>query len=448
MLQTMPSASNDSTNSTVAVVGLGKIGLPLAAHFASKDMRVVGCDVLPSVVDAINSGRSHIREEAGLEEAVASAVAAGALRATLDTTGAVAEADVVVVIVPLMVRPDRTPDFQNLDAATKAIGRGLHRGALVVYETTLPVGTTRGHLAPMLEKESGLKAGTDFHVAFSPERLYAGRIFEDLRKYPKIVGGLEDAGTKRAIEFYRAVLDAEVWAVENAETAEFAKLAETTYRDVNIALANELAMYGGSRGVNVGEAFKASNSQPFSHLHRPGIGVGGHCIPVYPHFLLGDAVDGELALVRGGRKTNDAMAKRSVDALAAALGGLDGKRVLVLGVSYREDVKELAFSSAIPIVEELHRKGAHVLIDDPLFEPGELASFEAEVTDLGTNASVDADAVIIQAFHREYQELDWGNFRGLKVVFDGRGAVDPTQIRHVGAKYLAVGVSEQKTKDR
>jgi nucleotide sugar dehydrogenase len=448
MLQTMPSASNDSTSSTVAVVGLGKIGLPLAAHFASKGMRVIGCDVLPSVVDAINSGRSHVREEAGLEEAVASAVAGGNLRATLDTPGAAAEADVIVVIVPVVVRPDRTVDFQNLDTATKSIGRGLHRWALVIYETTLPVGTTRGHLAPMLEKESGLRAGADFHLAFSPERLYAGRIFEDLRKYPKIVGGIDDASTNRAVAFYRAVLDAEVWAVENAETAEFAKLAETTYRDVNIALANELAMYGGSRGVNVAEAFKASNSQPFSHLHRPGIGVGGHCIPVYPHFLLGDAHDGELALVRGGRKTNDAMARRSVDALAAALGGLDGRRVLVLGASYREDVKELAFSSAIPIVEELHRKGAHVLLDDPLFEPVELAGFEAEVTDVGTNGSVEVDAVIIQAFHREYRDLDWGRFRGLRAVFDGRGAVDPAQIRNAGAKYLAVGVSEPETKAR
>jgi nucleotide sugar dehydrogenase len=352
----------------------------------------------------------------------------------------------VVVIVPLMVGRDKEIDFASLDAATLAIGRGLRKGALVIYETTMPVGTTRNRMGPMLQEGSGLRPGTDFHLAFSPERLYAGRIFEDLRRYPKIVGGVDKESTNQAVAFYRGVLDAEVWPVESAETAEFAKLAETTYRDVNIALANELATYGANRAVNVTEAFKAANSQPYSHLHRPGIGVGGHCIPVYPRFLLADAADGELGIVRDGRAVNDAMARLSVDALAAALGGLEGRRVLVLGASYRENVKEMAFSTAIPIVEELHRGGAHALIHDPLFEPQELAGLEAEVADLGSNLEV--DAVIVQAFHSEYADLDWSRFRGLKVVFDGRGALDPETIRKVGARYMAVGVQEARSKER
>jgi nucleotide sugar dehydrogenase len=185
----------------------------------------------------------------------------------------------------------------------------------------------------------------------APERLYAGRIFDDLRKYPKIVGGIDARSTELAVEFYRSVLDAEVWPVENTETAEFAKLAETTYRDVNIALANQLAMYGSRREVNVAQAFKAANSQPYSHIHRPSIGVGGHCIPVYPHFLLGDATDGELSMVRQGRQTNDGMAEVGIGRLRELLGDLRSKRVLVLGASYREDVKELAFSTAFSIVD-------------------------------------------------------------------------------------------------
>lgn len=426
---------------TVAVVGLGKIGLPLAAQYAGKGMRVVGCDVVQSVVDTINGGHSHVLEEEGLEKAVAAAVAAGNLRAILDTSKGAAEADVVVVIVPLMVGLDGSVDFHNLDAATKAVGRGVRKGALVVYETTLPVGTTRSRLAPMLEQESNLKAGADFHLAFSPERVYSGRVFEDLRRYPKIVGGLDAASTVKAVDFYRSVLDAEIWAVENCETAEFAKLAETTYRDVNIALANELALYAGPRGVNVGEAFRAANSQPFSHIHRPGIGVGGHCIPVYPRFLLRDAAAEELAIVRDGRATNDGMARASIDVLTAALGGLKGRRVLVLGASYREDVKELAFSTAIPVVEQLHHEGAHVLIHDPHFTSNELAGFEAEIAILDGAAPVDVDAVIVQAFHSAYRDLDWGRFHGLRAVFDGRGAVDPEQVRKAGARYLAVGVA-------
>ena len=427
-----------SAPSTVAVVGLGKIGLPLAAQFAAKGMNVIGCDISPKVVSTVNAGQSYIREEPGLAEAIAAAVAGGRLKATQDTTAAVAGSQTVVVIVPLMVGRDKSIDFASLDAATLAIARGLRKGSLVVYETTLPVGTTRNRMGPMLQEGSGLRPGADFHLAFSPERLYAGRIFEDLRRYPKIVGGVDRASTEQAVAFYRAVLDAEVWPVESAETAEFAKLAETTYRDVNIALANELATYGADRSVNVTEAFRAANSQPFSHLHRPGIGVGGHCIPVYPQFLLADAADGELGLVRDGRAVNDAMARLSIQALAAALGGLEGRRVLVLGASYRENVKEMAFSSAIPIVEELHRGGAHALIHDPLFEPQELAGLEAEVADLGSDLEV--DAVIVQAFHTEYGKLDWSRFRGLKVVFDGRGALDPQTIRKAGARYLAVGV--------
>jgi len=428
---------------TVAVVGLGKIGLPLAAQYAGKGMRVIGCDVDQAVVDAVNQGQAHIREEPGLEEAVASAVRAGRLSASADTRSAVGEADVVVVIVPLIVAAADAIDYSNVDAATRAVGRSLRRGALVVYETTLPVGTTRHRLAPMLEEESGLAAGTGFHLAFSPERVYAGRIFEDLRRYPKIVGGVDEASTAAAVDFYRSALDAEVWAVANTETAEFAKLAETTYRDVNIALANQLALYAASREVDVAEAFKAANSQPFSHLHRPSLGVGGHCIPVYPRFLLGDATNGELSLVREGRQTNDRMAEVGIGRLERLLGGLEGKHVLVLGASYREDVKELAFSTVFPIVELLHRGGAQVTVVDPLFEPVELRGLKAEVArDAGVVAGKHVDAVVVQAWHSEFRDLDWSRFEGLKVVLDGRGSLDADTVRRAGATYVAIGTPE------
>jgi nucleotide sugar dehydrogenase len=430
----------------VVVVGMGKIGLPLATQFAGKKKHVVGCDVLPDVVDAINRGHSHIHEEPGLEEAVAAAVAAGSLKATLDTTAAVASADVVVVIVPVMVTLEGSVDYRNLDAATRAMGRGLRPGTLVIYETTLPVGTTRKRLAPMLEEVSSLKAGADFQLAFSPERLYAGRIFDDLRKYPKIVGGVDAASTSKAVDFYRSVLDAEVWSVENTETAEFAKLAETTYRDVNIALANQLALYAASRDVNVAEAFKAANSQPYSHIHRPSIGVGGHCIPVYPHFLLSDARDGELSMVRTGRQTNDHMAAICVRQLQDALHGLASRTILVLGASYREDVKELAFSTAIPIVDLLHRAGARVLIHDPLFTPDELRGLEAEVVELGSEGAAVAEGIIVQAWHRQLHGLDWRMFKHLSVVLDGRGSIDPQHVRDAGATYLAVGVPSSRAR--
>jgi nucleotide sugar dehydrogenase len=429
---------------TVAVVGLGKIGLPLAAQYASKGWSVIGCDVLPQVVDTVNAGRSHIHEEAGLQDAVAEAVAAGRLRATLDTGGAVKSSSVVVLIVPLQSDARHMIDFSNLESAARAIGRGLTSGTLVICETTVPVGTTRYKLTPILEQLSGLGVGTDFFVAFSPERLYSGRIFADLRSYPKIVGGLEPEGTRRAVDFYKSVLDAEVWAVKNAETAEFAKLAETTYRDVNIALANELALYGAARDVNVAEAFNAANSQPFSHLHRPSIGVGGHCIPVYPHFLLTDARDGELELPRTSRSVNDHMVDVAVDSLEKALGTLQARRVLVLGASYREDVKELAFSTAIPLVERLRDRGAEVILYDPLYRPEELDGIGASIVDMQANSHLDVDAVVVQAYHAAMRSLDWSRLRGVKAVFDGRGSLQRSVADDLGAAYLAVDLPSPK----
>ncbi len=423
---------------TISVVGLGKIGLPLAAQFASKGHRVVGCDVSPEVVESVNAGRSHVLEEPGLAERVAEAVAQGRLSATLDTPGAVARSNVVVVVVPLMVDEHKHLDFRHLDAATRAVAQGLQPETLVVFETTLPVGTTRGRLARQLEDASGLVVGRDIFLAFSPERVYSGRIFEDLRKYPKVVGGVDPESTRRAVAFYRAVLGAEVRQVADADTAEFTKLAETTYRDANFGLANELALYASARNINAVEAFEVANLQPFSHLHSPNIGIGGHCIPVYPHFLLADANPDELAMVRVARRTNDGMAEVALRQLEQVLGTLRGQRVLLLGLSYRENVKELAFSTATPLSRALRERGADVLGHDPLFRRNEVAHLGIEVADLTRPLKV--DAVIIQAYHDVYRDLDWTQFRGLRAVYDGRGQLNPARLNGTRAVYLAVGM--------
>jgi nucleotide sugar dehydrogenase len=429
----------------VVVVGLGKIGLPLAAQIAGKGHSVIGCDLRADVVASLNAGTSYIDEEPGLQEAVGAAVIAGRLTATTNTVEATRKSEVAIVIVPVVVTADKHPDYRSLDAALRDVGAGLQKNMLVIVETTLPVGTTRGHVAQILEEESGLQSGQGFSLAFSPERLYAGRVFKDLARYPKIVGGVDEESTRRAVEFYRASLDAEVRPVANAETAEFAKLAETTYRDVNIALANQLSLYGGARGADPREAFEAANTQPFSHLHRPGIGVGGHCIPVYPHFLLNDSANGELDLVRLARDVNDGMAARCLNWLEAALGGLDGRRVLILGLSYREDVKELSFSTALALIDQLRKAGATVLAHDSHYTAAELADLEAEIVDVSGNVKV--DAVIIQAFHREYRTLDWTKLDGLQVVLDGRGGFDPAPVRALGVKVISVAQPPGPTAD-
>ena len=221
---------------------------------------------------------------------------AGLLTATTDTAAAVAESDAVVIVVPLFVDAEGVPDFAAMDSATTETARGLKPGTLVSYETTLPVGTTRERFLPALEAGSGLRCGDDFYLVFSPERVFTGRVFADLRRYPKLVGGVDEASAERGVRFYEEVLEFDdrpdltrpngVWDMGSAEGAEFAKLAETTYRDVNIGLANQFARFADSRGIDVQAVIDASNSQPFSHIHRPGVAVGGHCIPIYPRFYL------------------------------------------------------------------------------------------------------------------------------------------------------------------
>ena len=408
----------------ICVVALGKIGLPLAVQFASKGHRVIGADVNPSTVDLVNAGTEPFPGEFDLDRLLAAAVANGTLTATTDTAAAVAQSDAVVVVVPLFVDDDSKPDFGWMDAATRDIAAGLKPGTLVSFETTLPVGTTRTRFAPMLEEGSGLVAGRDFHLIFSPERVLTGRVFADLRRYPKLVGGIDEASTARGIEFYEQVLDFDdrpdltrangVWDMGSAEAAELAKLAETTYRDVNIGLANQFAVFAESNGIDIHRVIDASNSQPYSHIHRPGIAVGGHCIPVYPRLYLWN--DPSATVVRAAREANAAMPAHAVRLLESLHGSLTGSRVVVLGAAYRGGVKETAFSGVFPTVDALRAAGATVLVHDPMYSDDELTAFGWEPFHRGDSA----DAVVVQADHAEYAQWSEGDVSGVRSVVDGR----------------------------
>lgn len=429
----------------VAVVGLGKIGLPLAAQIAGRGHQVAGLDVNPSVIDLVRAGKAPFPGEPELEDRLRSALDAGFLSATTDAATAVGAADVVIVVVPLVVDAAGTPDYSALDAATAAIGPHLRPGVLVSYETTLPLGTTRERFAPALAASSELSAGADLYVCHSPERVSSGRVFQDLRTYPKLVGGIDPASARRAVEFYESVLDFDarpdlgrpngVWDLGSAEAAELAKLAETTYRDVNIAFANELAVVAEERGLDVWAVIEACNSQPFSHIHQPGIAVGGHCIPVYPHFLLAGAPDMRLPAV--ARQVNAAMPDHYVDLLADSLGGsLRDLTVAVLGLAYRAGVKEHAFSGAIALVRTLEERGAVAVVHDPLYGEDELRSMGLRPYELGAPC----DAVLIQAAHAEYEDLSvyWPQSHVPRIVVDGRRVVRSAPS---GVAVLTIGVS-------
>ncbi len=263
-----PWAAEEGTAGTVAVVGAGKMGLPLATQFATHGWDVIAVDINPAVVAAINAGHSHVEEEPGLADLVARVHAQGRLRATLDAAEAAAAADVVVLIVPVMLDAEHRPDYRYMDPAVASIAPGVHAGSTVIFETTLPIGDTRRRFAPALEAASGLVADRDFFVAFSPERLFSGAVLENLAAYPKLVGGIGPASTERAARFYASVLDAEVVAMSSSEAAEFSKLADTTYRDVNIALANEFARAADQHGIDVAGGHRRGE-QPALLPHPP-----------------------------------------------------------------------------------------------------------------------------------------------------------------------------------
>ncbi|WP_114588543.1 nucleotide sugar dehydrogenase [Microbacterium arborescens] len=432
----------------IAVIALGKIGLPLAVQFAESGHEVIGVDVNASTVASINAGVEPFPGEAHLQEKLARLVANGRLRATVDYAEAVPSADAVVLVVPLFV-DDSTwePDFAWMDAATRSLAQHLTPGTLVSYETTLPVGTTRNRWKPLLEEGSGLTEGDGFHLVFSPERVLTGRVFADLRRYPKLIGGLSEAGAQRAREFYEAVLQFDerpdlprpngVWDLGSAEAAEMAKLAETTYRDVNIGLANQFALFAGDHGIDVYQVIEACNSQPYSHIHRPGIAVGGHCIPVYPRLYL--STDPDADIVRTARLLNASMPERLVARAEELLGSLEGLRVVVLGAAYRGGVKETAFSGVFPTVEALRQRGAVVTVHDPLYDDDELGRLGLAAHTAGATV----DMAILQTDHAEYRELTPADLPGIRLLVDGRNATD--ESRWAGTPRIVVGAASGST---
>ncbi len=426
----------------LCVVGLGRIGTPLAAQFAAKGHEVVGVDLNPLVVERINAGVEPFPGEADLGSVLAEAHRAGTLRATTDHADAVPGADAVVIVVPLLVDEETwQPDFSVMDRATQQVAAVLTPGTLVSYETTLPVGTTRTRWRPMLEAGSGLREGIDFQLVFSPERVLTGRVFEDLRRYPKLIGGMSTQGAQRAREVYEAVLDFDprpdltrpngVWDLGSAEAAELAKLAETTYRDVNIGLANQFARFAGEHGVDIYQVIEASNSQPYSHIHRPGVAVGGHCIPVYPRLYL--AGDPDATIVRAARHVNADMPRYTVSLLEAAVGGLAGRRVVVLGAAYRGGTSDTVLSGVFPLVAELTARGAEPCVHDPYVGVDQLRAVGLVPYERGDAAA----AVVVQTDHAEYRGWGSGDVPGVTVVVDGRNVTDPD--RWPGATHIVLG---------
>ena len=408
----------------ITVIGLGKIGLPLAVYFSQRN-NVIGLDNNKDVVEQINNGQEPFPGEKNLKKNLKEVVESQKLLATLDVSKAIKFADVILICVPLMIDSHNEPDFLNIDSVVTDIGKHIVSSTLIVFETTLPVGTTRNRFSKSIEKISNLEVGKDIFIVFSPERVLTGRVFEDLVKYPKLVGGVTSLCTEKGVEFYKSVLEFKddflgdsVWALENCETAEFTKIAETTYRDVNIGLANEFAVYAKKKNINITQVIQAANSQPYSNIHTPGISVGGHCIPVYPHFYLSDNPDS--TIVYSARIRNESMPDYTIKEIKNKFSSLVGMSIGILGVSYRTGVKEAAFSGALTLLKLLKNEGAIVFGYDPFFTPSELKDLGFECAEDYSNLN----GIIIHTAHDEFHDLNPDMIAGLKFIYDGRNVLN------------------------
>lgn len=417
----------------VAVYGLGKMGLPLASVFADVTGNVVGVDVDPAVVETVNAGACHVKREPGLAELVADAVDCGALRATTDSAEAASEATVHVGIVPTPITEENDPDLSILDSVVADIGGGLEAGDFVIVECTVPPRTTAERVTPRLVAESGLDSG-EFGVAFCPERTASGRALEDIRgAYPKVVGGIDEESTRVASLLYEEINSAGVIPVTDATTAECVKVFEGLYRDVNIALANELGRFTDEFGIDVREAIEVANTQPFCDIHDPGPGVGGHCIPFYPYFVI-EPFETDAPMLETARAVNDSMPAFTVEKLREEFTAeglaMEEASVLVLGLTYRPGVEEIRASPSIPIAEQLTAAGADVYGVDPMLE--EFEAFELEPLGLSELSDYEFDGVVMVTPHEEFEAIQWDELGrdGGAVVIDGRDTLTLGETDH------------------
>ena len=418
----------------VAIIGLGYVGLPLSLQFARSGTFVLGLDIDQGKVDALNQGRSYIRHVPA--ETVAEQVTAGRLSATSDFAR-VNEVEAVIICVPTPLSKNREPDISFILQTGRAIAPHLRLGALVVLESTTYPGTTDGDLRDVLEAESGLKAGQDFHLAFSPEREDPANPASAVGEVPKLVGGLTEACLSKAVEVYCRAIKTVV-PVSSCRVAEAAKLLENIFRSVNIALVNELKLVYGAMGIDIWEVIEAAKTKPFGFMpFYPGPGLGGHCIPIDPFYLTWKAreFDRHTRFIELAGEINTSMPVHVVERLGEALNSarkpLNGSKVLILGLAYKPNVDDERESPSYRIMELLKQRGAEVAYHDPYVpvirptrEHPHWAGTKSVSWDQPTITAF--DAVVITTAHAcvNYQELaDWA-----QCIVDTRNAMVVTQV--------------------
>lgn len=419
---------------SLCVLGLGYIGLPTASTFATHGLGVRGVDVDQRVVDVLRNGEIHIQEP-GLRTLVQAAFGSGNL--TVDEEPA--PADAFIIAVPTPIKADKRADLHFVEEAAESLVPHLRRGNLVILESTVPPRTTVDHLVPILES-SGLAAGDDFYLAYSPERVLPSQILREIIDNARVIGGVNQESAEAGRDLYQIFARGEI-VLTDATTAELVKLMENTYRDVNIALANEFSHLANGFGVDIWEAIDLANRHPRVEVLRPGPGVGGHCIGIDPWFLVEAAPD-VTPLIQKSRQINDAQPRYVAEIVADALGGeVEGRRIAALGLAYKADVDDLRESPAMAVVRELVDRGAAVSTYEPVAPDAAVEG--AEAAGSLKEALTGAEGVVLLVDHRQFRELapeHVSRWMAERVAVDLCGAWRRDQWREAGFRTWVLGV--------
>ncbi|MGO9646000.1 MAG: nucleotide sugar dehydrogenase [Candidatus Bathyarchaeia archaeon] len=433
---------------TVGVVGLGWMGLPTACLYAEAGAKVIGVDMNPKIVERISRGEPTI-DEPGLTVMLKKAMRSGRFTVTTNSEEAASNSDILFIIVPTMIDKQKHADYSSVEDACARVGKNIKPGSLIIFESTCGPGVTERVVKETVEKYSGLQVGQGFGLAYSPIRAMGGRAVQDLQSYSKVVGATDKKSLEAACAALSVIVKGELIRVKDIKSAELSKLFETIYRDVNIGLANEFALLCEEIGVDYLETMRAANTQPYSHLHSTGVGVGGHCLPVYPYLLTSEtyALDAKLRIVLDARKINDLMprhvAKLASDGLRVCGKSLKRAKVAVLGISYRPNVKETRFSPSLDLISILKKRGARVISFDPLFNTSDMESMGLTSEPTLRRAIEKADCVIITVAHDEFKDMDTielaARMSKQGLVIDCTGTVDPVSVEKSGLVYRGLG---------
>jgi len=417
----------------IAILGLGYVGLPIACQLAKRGFQVVGIDIIKEKINLINQGISPINDEI-LKKDIAELK--GKILATTDA-GMIEDCEVILICVPTPIDEKYKPEFGPIISACESILPRLHKGHIIILESTVSPGTCEEIMLPILER-LGLKAGNDFYLAHCPERIDPGNKKYLLKDLPRVIGALSKESLRLASEFYRSFIDAEIVEVSSLKAAEASKIIENSFRDINIAFINEIAKCFDRMGIDITEVIKGAATKPFAFMpHYPGCGVGGHCISVDPYYLIekGSEMGFDHKFLKLAREINNSMPNYTISRLISALNSVgrcvNGTKIAVLGVAYKPDIDDFRESPALKVISGLKSLGADLSVYDPwLPKHSNVASLE--------NA-LKCEVLVICTAHSKFKEIESSKLQNVKIIIDGRNCLNKKNIESRGIIYMGVG---------